>query len=99
APALADKLAIAHLHFATHRDDSRPALDLHALKTVVVTVGMLRSGRQFSAISVVVDHEVRVTANGDRSLSRKKAEQLRCARAGRVDETVEAERAALHTIC
>ncbi len=92
ASALADKFAISHLHFAAHSHDRGAAIDLHAFEAVVVVIRVLRFRGDHAAIIRIVDDQVGIAADGDGAFAGEKAEELRGARAGGIDEAVKVER-------
>src|SRR6185437_4540634 len=97
-PRLAHKLAIAHLHVAAHRHHRGPAFDSPSLKTVVVIIGVLVRSRNRAAVIGIVDHDIGIRADGDRSLARIEPKQFCRAGAQRVYKAMKVEPATLHAV-
>src|SRR6266404_2186061 len=98
AAAFPDKFSVAHLYIAAHRYHRWAALDRHSFETIVVRVRVLRFGRDRTAVIRIVNHQVRITANRNRSFSRKKSKKFRSTSAGCVHEAVQTQPSAFHSV-
>src|SRR5260370_40302875 len=98
AAALPDEFSVAYLYLAAHRYHRWAAFDFYSFETIVVIVGVLRFGGDRTAVIRIVNHQVRVTAQGDRALAREKSKKFRGTSAGRVHKTVQAQPAAFHSV-
>src|SRR5216683_1076763 len=96
--ALTDKFSVAYLYFAPHGHYRRTALDLHSFETIVVVVRVLRLGGDHATVIGIVNHQIRVAANRNRSFSWEKSKKFCCASAGRIDETVKIQPPAFHSV-
>ena len=76
APKFADELTIARGDFSAHGDNMRATFDLETFKGIVIDVHEMRLRGNFSAIVWIVDDEIRIAADLDRTFARKKAEQF-----------------------
>jgi hypothetical protein len=98
ATDFADEFAVLRRDFASHGNHTRPAFDFPTFKRAVVEVHQLRLLRDLAAIVGIVDHEVRVAADGDLAFAREQAEKFRRLRAAAIDEGIEVEPALAHAV-
>src|SRR6266481_4229410 len=98
AATFPDEFSVAYLYFAAHCYERWAAFDRHSFEAIVVVVRVLRFGGDHSAIIRVVNHQVRVTANRNRSFSREESKKFRGASTGRVHETVEIQPPPFHSV-
>ncbi len=98
ATAFADELAIADLNFAANSHDGRATSDLHAFKTVVIVIGVLRFCGDRAAIIWIVDDEVGVAADGDGALAGEEPEELCGAGAGGVHKAIQGDAAGFDAV-
>ncbi len=94
----ADELAVSDLDLSAYRHNGRAAFDLHAFEAVVIVIDVLSLGRDDAPILGIVDDQVRVAADGNRSLPRKQPEDLRRPRTRRIDKAMKIQSAALHSV-
>ena len=94
-PNCADKFSVAHRDFTAHGDDASAGLRISpTFERAVIDVHQLRLRGNLSAILRIVDDQVRIGAELNRTLAREQSESLRRLRARDIDERC-ADRACL----
>src|SRR5436309_7366018 len=98
ASRAADKLAVASGDLPADGDDVRSAFNGQAFEGVVVNVHLVGFGGNGALVAGVIDHEVGVAAQLNRSLAREQTEKLGGLGARGVHKTVQVQSAALDAI-
>ncbi len=86
---LADKLAAAHGELATHGNSVGASLNLPAFEARIVDIHHLLHRSDFPGIVRIVDDQVRVAADLDRTFLRKETEDLGWLSAGSIDKAMQ----------
>src|SRR5882724_1455345 len=76
----------------------RTSFNSHSFESVIVYIRGLCLRREGSSILRIINHEVRIAAELNRSFARKKTKELGCLSAGGIDETMEIEPLAFYAI-